>query len=162
MTIDIKELKNISLWVTYVNPYFRIFDECFLGVIIAGYIDKIKRKNNSERRWLAAALLSILIILTLKNLMYISLLSAWAIPSICLLMTFYRDAGRAAAIMHAKPFQMMGDISFELYMTHAFVYEGLPIAADVVNSNIRKWLISHAGTRFVITAVLSFLTAWII
>ena len=59
-------------------------------------------------------------------------------------------------------FVSLGNISFELYMTHAFVYEGLPIVAGVVNNDMKKWLISHAGIRFVITAILSFLAAWII
>lgn len=87
---------------------------------------------------------------------------AWAIPSACLLAAFYSDAGKAAEILHAKPFQVIGNISFELYMTHAFVYEGLPIAVGMINNNMKKWLVSHAGTRFIITATLSFLVAWIV
>ena len=164
LAVDIKELKNIRLWVTYVNPYFRIFGECFLGMIIAGYTDKIKKNDGNRRKWLAAALLSIPIILLLKNIIHTSLLSAWvwAVPSTCLLAAFFCDEGKGAEILHAKPFQTMGDISFELYMTHAFVYEGLPIMSGIVNDNMRKWLVSHAGIRFVITAVLSILAAWLI
>ncbi len=45
LTVDVKELKNVRLWITYINPYFRIFGECFLGTIIAGYIDKIKKNS---------------------------------------------------------------------------------------------------------------------
>lgn len=48
LVVDVKELENIKLWATYVNPYFRIFGECFLGMIVAGYIDKIKKNNGRE------------------------------------------------------------------------------------------------------------------
>ena len=110
LVVDVKELENIKLWATYVNPYFRIFGECFLGMIVAGYIDKIKKNNGREKWWLAAALLSISTILLLKNMIHTSFLSAWAwaIPSACLLAAFYSDAGKAAEILHAKPFQVMG------------------------------------------------------
>ena len=142
--------------------YYRL---CIAGCSLLDSGCKRVKKNSGIEKWcLAVAFLSILIILSLKNIIHTSLLSAWvlAVPSASLLVGFYHDEGKAAEILHAKPFQVIGNISFELYMTHAFVHEGLPIAVGMINNNMKKWLVSHAGTRFIITATLSFLVAWIV
>lgn len=164
LVIDIKGLKGIITWATYVNPWFRIFGECFLGMIIAAHMSKQKEGEGSGNRWMAAAWLLVLSTIFLKNIVHTTLLNAWAwaIPCTCLLAAFYRDEGQAAGILHARPFQFLGDISFELYMTHAFVYEGLPIVAGAVYAPMGEWIVSHAGTRFLITIVLSLLAAWMV
>lgn len=164
LIVDIKGLSNIRLWITYVNPWFRIFGECFLGMVIACYIDKIKLTKNSGDRLKVIALLFTIAMLMLRNVIKSSFWNAWvfAFPIASLVIAFYDDKGRVANVLHTKPFQFLGKISFELYMTHAFVYEGLPIAIGILSSSMKNWLIYHAGTRFMITLLCSILFAWIV
>ncbi len=162
--VDSKELIDIRLWITYVNPWFRIFGECFLGMVIASYIDEIKLAKNSREGFKAIALLFMLTMLLLRSMFVSSLWNAWlfALPNTLLLIAFYNDEGKTACVLKAKPFQLLGNISFELYMTHAFVYEGLPIVVGVLSSSLKNWIIYHAGTRFMITLVLAINFAWIV
>lgn len=155
---------GIWLWLTYVNPYFRIFGECFLGMIVALYADKSRLASSSGNLAKTAALLFALLALLASNRNSSSIWKAWihSFPNVLLLLAFYNDKGKIADILHTKPCQFLGNISFELYMTHAFVYEGIPIAAGILSGRWQGWIVSHAGTRFVITMVLAVLFAWMV
>lgn len=155
---------GIRLWLTYVNPYFRIFGECFLGMIVALYADKSRLASSSGNLAKTAALLFALLALLASNRNSSSIWKAWihSFPNVLLLLAFYNDKGKIADILHTKPCQFLGNISFELYMTHAFVYEGIPIAAGILSGRWQGWIVSHAGTRFVITMVLAVLFAWMV
>lgn len=100
----------------------------------------------------------------LRNMIRLNIYSAWIqiIPMGFLLIAFRSGKGKISTILNSKPLQFLGNISFELYMTHAFIYEGLPVMAGFVSTSIRKWLIVHAGTRFVITFILCIIFAWIV
>lgn len=162
--IDVKQLSDIRLWATYVNPWFRIFGECFLGMIIACHIEDMKLTKNSSGKLKVFAIVFAFAVILLRNVMATSLWSAWiyALPISLLLISFYNDEGKVAGVLKAKPFQFLGDISFELYMTHAFVYEGLPIAVGIVSTDFKGWLVYHAGTRFIITMALAIVFAWMV
>ena len=154
-----------SLYLGYVNPYFRIFGECLTGVLLCCYMSAIQRRigdahvNELE----IAGVIVLLLDVVLKNLLGLRVFSAWiqVIPMGYLLIAFRSGKGCVSKALKTKPFQFVGNISFELYMTHAFVYEGLPIATRVVSKNLEKWIVYHAGTRFIITFVLSLITAWV-
>lgn len=159
--VDWKDLEDIRLWVTYVNPYFRIFGECFLGMTVACCMDRFKLAKNGGGFAQMAVLSFAFLMLLVRSFVSGSIWNAWiySLPNVLLLLVFYTDEGKIADILHAKPFQFLGSVSFELYMTHAFVYEGLPIAFGILNSKWQEWLISHAGMRFLITMVLAIVFA---
>lgn len=162
--VDINGLSDIRLWITYVNPWFRIFGECFLGMAVACHIDNIKMAANSGGILKTAALLFALAVLLLRNVFSTSLWNAWiyVFPITLVLIAFYNDQGGVANALKAKPLQVLGNISFELYMTHAFVYEGLPIAVGILSASLKSWIVYHAGIRFIITMILAILFAWIV
>lgn len=162
--VDAYQLGEIRLWATYVNPWFRIFGECFLGMVIASHMERMKLAENSGGLLKTIALFFALAMIVLRNVMTTSLWNAWiyALPISLLLISFYNDEGKVAGLLKSKPFQFFGDISFELYMTHAFVYEGIPVIAGIVSDPLQSWLVYHAGTRFLITLILSSIFAWIV
>lgn len=86
----------------------------------------------------------------------------WFIPVSLLLIAFYKDDGVISSLFKRRFWQFLGNISFEVYMTHAFVYEGLPVAAGVVSGTMKSWIVYHAGTRFVITLIASIVFAWVV
>lgn len=57
---------------------------------------------------------------------------------------------------------LVGGISFELYMTHSFVNEGLPVVFGIVSPSLRDQFINRAGTRFMITLITSILAALVV
>ena len=159
-------LENHSLYLTYVNPYFRIFGEGFAGILLCEYMPRISRavRKCSADLLEICGIAAFLCGMLLKNVIHTSLMNAWLQSALMgfVLIAFRSDAGRVSGALKRRPFQLLGDISFELYMTHAFVYEGLPVAAGIVSGAMRGWLIAHAGTRFVITFVLCVVFAWIV
>ncbi len=152
-----------SLWLCYVNPWFRIFGEGFAGILLCEYMewftDKIKKTDLIE----IISISSFVIAFLIKNI-HLNIMNAWiqVFPMAFLLIAFNKESGVVSKLLCRKFFQMLGDISFELYMTHAFVYEGLPIVMGVINNDLREWMMYHAGTRFVITFILCLLVAYIV
>lgn len=158
------EIKNWNgLWLCYVNPWFRIFGEGFAGILLCEKMDslqsRIKHINFAE---LLASTLFIVGFL-IRNI-DISICDAWIqiIPMGCMLIAFRRGEGIISKSLKSKGMQFIGDVSFELYMTHAFVYEGLPIAVGFVSKSIAKALVMHAGIRFLITLLLSIIVAKVV
>ena len=100
----------------------------------------------------------------LKNIIHLNIYPAWIqiIPMGFILIAFRSERGVISKVLKSGPLQFIGKISFELYMTHAFVYEGLPVAIGFVSKNFKNWIIYHAGTRFVITFVLCIVFAYIV
>jgi len=84
------------------------------------------------------------------------------VPVGFLLVALRSGKGVISKYLKKSGFQFLGNISFELYMTHAFVYEGLPVIAGVLSSSLRQWLVFHAGTRFMVTFVLCIVFAWMV
>jgi len=153
-----------GLWLCYVNPWFRIFGEGFAGILICEYVNVIQSyiKDHNKVEWVAVLTLFLFIIL--RNVMKFNIMSAWAqiIPMGLLVIAFRQEKGRVSRLLKRNVFQFIGGISFELYMTHAFVYEGMPVVVGIVNPSFKEWLIYHAGTRFIITVVLCVFVAWIV
>lgn len=162
--VDVRNLDG--LYLTYVNPYFRIWGENMLGVMICEYMPKIqgKLKKVNWNRLEITALLVWFGFFVMNNINKSSIWSAWIwfIPIGFLMIAFYEDAGILSRASKTKPLVFLGDISFELYMTHAFVYEGLPIVCGIVNESLRRWIIYHAGTRFLITLFGSIVFAYFV
>ena len=155
-----------NLYLCYVNPWFRIFGEGLAGVLLCRYMPQIQeriRKIPLIGLEIAAIVLFLADIL-LRNVIQLTIYPAWIqiIPMGLLLIAFRKGNGSVSRMLKTKPIQFLGVISFELYMTHAFVYEGLPVIAGIVNKSIREWLVIHAGTRFIITFVLCIIFAWIV
>lgn len=152
-----------SLWLCYVNPWFRIFGEGFAGILLCEEMDDIQRrlKNTNWAEWMAAVLFAVAFLA--RNL-HLNIMSAWIqiIPMGFLLIAFRKGMGAVSRVLKTGVFQFIGTISFELYMSHAFVYEGLPIAIGVVSKDLQQWLILHAGTRFIITLILCIVVAWLV
>lgn len=67
-----------------------------------------------------------------------------------------------SGVLKGRIWQFIGNISFELYMTHAFVYEGIPVAAGIISNKLQNWIIIHAGSRFMVTFFASILFAWMV
>ena len=153
-----------SLWLCYVNPWFRIFGEGFAGILICEYMNSVQNRINDYNKAEWAAVLTIVLFIILRNVVKLNILSAWAqiIPMGLLVIVFRQEKGRISELLKGKVFQFLGVISFELYMTHAFVYEGMPVVVGIVNPSFKEWLIYHAGTRFIITVVLCVFVAWIV
>lgn len=155
-----------KLWLCYVNPWFRAFGEGMIGVLLSQYMPVIQ---NGIRRITGSLLeilsLTIIIIdIVFRDTFHLSFSWAWIqfIPMGFLLIAFRMEKGCISKILKKRPFQFLGNISFELYMTHAFVYEGLPIASGILSNNLKTWLVNHGGTRFLITLCLSIVFAWIV
>lgn len=153
-----------SLWLCYVNPWFRIFGEGFAGILICEYMNTAQNRINDYNKAEWAAVLTIVLFIILRNVVKLNILSAWAqiIPMGLLVIVFRQEKGCISERLKGKVFQFLGVISFELYMTHAFVYEGLPIIAGIANASLREWLVFHAGARFIITVALCVFVAWIV
>lgn len=153
-----------SLWLCYVNPWFRIFGEGFAGILIYEYMNTAQNRINDYNKAEWAAVLTIVLFIILRNVVKLNILSAWAqiIPMGLLVIVFRQEKGCISELLKGKVFQFLGVISFELYMTHAFVYEGLPVIVGIISNSLRDWLVFHAGTRFVIAFVLCVFTAWIV
>lgn len=163
----ILQITNIkSLYLCYVNPYFRIFGECLAGILLCEYMPKIQKivsyfKINIVEIF---SLFLFFIIYSFNSFNRLNIFSCWIwiIPFGFLMIAFRNDKAIISRILKKKPFQFLGDISFELYMTHAFVYEGLPILVGMVNKSLKETLIYYAGSRFIITFILSIIFALII
>ena len=154
-----------TLYLCYINPYFRIFGEGLAGVMLCEQMPRIQKRIN-ERHINGLELLAVLVFIgdfLLHNLLRLNIWNAWLqlVPMGLVFIAFRRGKGSVSGLLKTKPFQGLGDISFELYMTHAFVYEGLPIALGIVSKSVSEWIVLHAGTRFVITFVLCIIAAWI-
>ncbi|KXB48328.1 acyltransferase [Tissierellia bacterium KA00581] len=163
----ILQITNIkSLYLCYVNPYFRIFGECLAGILLCEYMPKIQKivsyfKINIVEIF---SLFLFFIIYSFNSFNRLNIFSCWIwiIPFGFLMIAFRNDKAIISRILKKKPFQFLGDISFELYMTHAFVYEGLPITVGLVSKSLKETLIYYSGTRFIITLILSIIFAWIV
>lgn len=155
-----------SLYLRYVNPWFRIFGEGLAGILLCEYMPKIQKKVRFFKANIveifAVALFFIVYIFNNFNKLNIFSAWIWTFPFGFLLIAFKNDKGCVSKILKKKPFQFLGDISFELYMTHAFVYEGLPIIVGLVSKSLKETLIYYSGTRFIITLILSIIFAWIV
>lgn len=163
---DVKALSDIRLYLTYVNPYFRIFGEGMLGVLLCEYMTRIQELIRGWNKDVLeiTALVVFFGFFVLNNFISSSVWSAWVwfIPVGFLLIAFYGDTGVVSRISKNKFWQFLGDVSFELYMTHAFVYEGIPVLAGVVSESLKSWIVYHAGTRFLITLIASVVFAWVV
>lgn len=155
-----------SLYLRYVNPWFRIFAEGLAGVLLCEYMPKIQRKIKFFKVNIIEifAVILFFIVYIFNNFNKLNIFSAWiwTFPFGFLLIAFRRDKGCISKFLKKKPFQFLGNISFELYMTHAFVYEGLPIMVGIISKSLKETLIYYAGTRFIITLILSIVFAWIV
>lgn len=155
---------NNNLWLCYVNPFFRIFGECFLGIILYIYMPKL---TLLIRRQTAIEIIAIFFALTVyisMNFIHSRILAAWihALPVSILLIAFNKDTGIISNLFSSRPMQMLGNISFELYMTHAFVYEGIPVALGIVSLYAKNWVVGHPAIRFVITFFSAIIVAHIV
>lgn len=166
VVVDTKGLSGMRLYLTYVNPYFRIFGEGMLGVFLCETMpwiqERIKCWNKSVLE--VSSLILFVAFFLLNYFIRSSVWSAWVwfIPVTFLIVSFNDDSGILSRCFCGRDWQFLGNISFELYMTHAFVYEGLPVIVGLVSGSLRSWLVYHAGTRFVITFVLSVVFSWVI
>lgn len=159
------------LYWSYVNPYFHIFGECMIGVIICEYNYEIQRIVNRITNRMRESIIEIITVAIVvlffesRNILKLNISSAWmwVIPFGLTMIVFRNGAdGVISKILNMRWMQYIGTISFELYMTHAFVYEGLSVIASIINESIKEWILYHAGTRFIITLVLSIVFAHII
>ncbi|MBR3629022.1 MAG: acyltransferase [Oscillospiraceae bacterium] len=154
-----------SLWLCYVNPWFRIFGECFAGILLCEYMPQIQEKLRKCPVTVleVAGVVLFLAAFLLRNVIQLKIYTAWIqiLFMGAVLIAFRQGTGKVSSVLKTRPFQFLGGISFELYMTHAFVYEGLPIAAGIVSKASRQFLTDHPGTRFLITFVLCILFAWV-
>ena len=149
----------------YINPYFRIFGEGFAGILLCEFgLGTRERSGRQATLWELAAVLLFLADFVLRGYYDLFGWLAWLqiVPMGLLLIAFRSGSGAVSRFLEKRPWQFLGSISFELYMTHAFVYEGLPVAAGIVSKAMRSWLLSHAGTRFVITFILCIVFAWFV
>ena len=153
-------------YLLYICPWFRIFGEGFVGILLCEYCVGLRVSDRSASVLEVVAVVLFIASFTLKKWITIGLplWSSWLqiIPMGAVLIAFRRDKGIVSHVLAKRPWQFLGKISFELYMTHAFVYNGLPIAVGIVSKTMRNWLVFHAGTRFVITFILCILIAWIV
>lgn len=155
LLVDFMQLDQLRLYLTYVNPYFRIFGEGMVGILLFRKMPDIQNAFRTVNTTLAEIIAMIVFIadFLLNNLVNSSIYSAWiqVIPMSFLLIAFYNDEGAVSKCFQKRGWRELGKISFELYMTHAFVYEGLPVIAKVLNKGLGEWIVYHAGTRFIIT-----------
>ncbi len=154
------------LWLCYVNPWFRIFGEGFAGILLCEYMPEIQERLK-KIPVTALELCGVLLFLAgilLRNVVHLRIYPAWLqiLFMGSILPAFRSGKGKCSEILNKKPFLFLGEISFELYMTHAFVYEGLPIASGFVSKAMKRFLLRNPGTRFVITLILCILFAWVV
>ncbi len=123
-----------SLWLCYVNPWFRIFGEGFVGILICEKISYSRKGKFLDTVLEVCSVALFILAFLLCNVIHLKIYSAWlqVVFMGSILLAFRNDSGAVSKILNKKPFQFLGDISFELYMTHAFIYEGLPVIAGVV------------------------------
>lgn len=166
MIVDLKELTSIKLYLTYVNPYFRIWGEGLLGILLCEKMPEIREriKGWNKDTIEVGTLIIFISFFILNNFFYSSIWNGWIwfLPFSLVIIAFNSDMGVASRIAKGDLWQFLGNISFELYMTHAFVYEGIPIAVGLVSNLLKNWLINHAGTRFILTLFISVIFAWIV
>lgn len=164
LVVDMNDLSSARLYLTYVNPYFRIFGEGMLGVLLCELMPQIQERIHSLNRDLLeiVALIIFVVFFVVNNFVSSSVWSAWVwfIPVSLILIAFYKDDGIVSLLFKGRFWQFLGNVSFEIYMTHAFVYEGLPVMAGMVSETMQSWIVYHAGTRFVITLIASIVFAW--
>ncbi|MCQ4022559.1 MULTISPECIES: acyltransferase [unclassified Ruminococcus] len=166
LVVDINALSDCQLYLTYINPYFRIFGEGLLGILLCEYMPAIREKISNLNKSILeiVAFLAFIGFFLVNNFIHSSVWSAWIwfVPVSLIIIAYNEDAGIVSKIAKGRFWQFLGNVSFELYMTHAFVYEGLPVIAGVVSTELKGWLIYHAGTRFLITLVASVIFAWVV
>lgn len=164
--IDTVGFSEYSLYLTYINPYFRILGEGLLGVLLCEYMPMIQQKivGWNKTALEIIALISFILFLSLNRVISSSLWRAWIwfIPVGFLLVAFYGDQGLISAMLRGRSWQFLGSISFEMYMTHAFVYEGFPIIVGIFDKDLEKWFLNHAGTRLIFTLFFSLAFAWVV
>ena len=117
--------------------------------------------------WTVLEIIAIFIFLfnfTIKDLFRWNVWQAWLqiIPMGMVLIVFRKGRGIVSKILTKPVWMFLGLISFELYMTHAFVYEGIPIIVGMVSKELQSWIIYHAGTRFVFTFFVCIVFAWLV
>lgn len=137
-----------------------------LGVMLCEYMPEIQEKLKKVNRN-SLEITAFLVwdgFFVMNNVVKSSIWSAWLwfIPIGFLMIAFYEDTGILSRVSKTKPLLLLGDISFELYMTHAFVYEGIPVICYAINANIGKWIVYHAETRFLITLLGSIIFAYFV
>lgn len=155
LLVDLLRLEEMRLYLTYVNPYFRILGEGMVGIFLCRKMPDIQEALASfSATWLEIIAVAFFAAdFLINNYVSSSIYSAWiqVFPMSFLLIAFYEDKGAVSKCFQKKGWQELGNISFELYMTHAFVYEGLPVIAKALNKGLGEWFVYHAGTRFIIT-----------
>jgi len=84
-----------SLWLCYVNPWFRIFGEGFAGILICEYMNSVQNRINDYNKAEWAAVLTIVLFIILRNVVKLNILSAWAqiIPMGILVIVFRQEKG---------------------------------------------------------------------
>lgn len=161
-------LQTHSLYLGYINPWFRIFGECFAGILLCEFMPEIQEwigKKGLNKSLLEISSLTLyLAVFLVRNAVSHPVFSAWLqiVPVAGMLIAFRSDGGVLSAAFRRKGWQLLGGISFELYMTHSFVNEGLPVIFGFANPSLRDWLMNRAGARFMITFTVSILTAFIV
>lgn len=168
LAAGLPKLQNQSLYLCYINPWFRIFGECFAGMLLCelmpelgGWIEQ-KRLNVS---WLEIGSLALyLAFFLVRNVLPYRVFSAWLqiIPVAAMLIAFRSDGGILSAAFRSKGWQTLGGISFELYMTHSFVNEGLPVMLGIVNPSLRDGFMLRPGIRAIVTLMASLITAFVV
>lgn len=155
LLVDFMQLEQMRLYLTYVNPYFRIMGEGMMGILLCRRMPEIQDVFRTyHRTWIEIIAITVFFVdFLVNNFVQSSIYSAWiqVFPMALLLIAFYEDSGVISTWFKKRGWQELGNISFELYMTHAFVYEGLPVIFTILSKGLGDWFISHAGTRFVIT-----------
>lgn len=160
--VETTALHGNSLWLSYVNPFFRIFGECLLGILLCELLPELFSKIKCNTLVEIIAVVVCFVLYLSMDFFNSSIQQAWfqAVPFSLLLFAFYGDSGKISKLLSTKPLQGLGDISFELYMTHAFVYEGMPVALSVIG--LGDWIVSHAGIRFIITIPVCLVFAYVV
>lgn len=158
LAVDRYQWEGASLYWCYVNPWFRMFGEGMAGILLCETMPDIQswcwRKGLSVNGMEWCALGLFIVSFPAHSLLRTTLASAWLqiIPAVAVLISFRSGEGTVSKRLAAKGWQWLGTVSFELYMTHAFVYEGIPVIAGVVSPGLKQWLMLHGDTRFLMTA----------
>lgn len=164
--ITVHFTQSEALYLCYVNPWFRIFGEGFAGILLCRYMPQIQEKIKEINIGTIenAAIITVVGTLLLCNAAKWNVMDAWfwIIPMGLVLIAFFTGKGMISGVLKGRTWQFIGNISFELYMTHAFVYEGIPVAAGIISNKLQNWIIIHAGSRFVVTFFASILFAWMV
>ena len=151
------------LWLCYINPWFRIFGEGFLGILLCVNMERFTKKLKYSNKYEYIALALFICGFLVRNIKT-NIFFTWiqTIPMAFLIIAFRQGTGNISKVLKTRVFQFFGNISFELYMTHAFVYEGIPIVIGLISAKYTNWLLTHAGTRFVITIIMCIIVAWFV